>query len=60
MGFPDLITMLGIFIFSWISIDEWDPETDGWVAGGDQRIPTAMYSFPTITVKIEDFCAQNY
>ena len=52
--------MLGIFIFSWISIDEWEPETDGWIAGGDQRIPTAMYSFPTITVKIEDFCAQNY
>jgi len=42
------------------SIDEWEPETDGWIARGELRIPTAMYSFPTITVKIEDFCAQNY
>jgi len=41
------------------SVDEFDPESDGWVAL-DKRIPTAMYSFPTITVKTEDFCATKY
>jgi len=42
------------------SVDEWEPETDGWLAREDQRIPTAMYSFPTIPVKINDFCANNH
>ena len=41
------------------SVDEFDPESDGWMAL-DKRIPTAMYSFPTITVNIEDFCATKY
>ena len=47
-------------IFSRLSVDEWEPETDGWLAREDQRIPTAMYSFPTIPVKINDFCAKNH
>ena len=42
------------------SVEEWDPETDGWLAREDQRMPTAMHGFPTIPVKINDFCAQNY
>jgi len=39
------------------SVDEWDPESDSWAQDQDRRIPTAMYSFPAIPVKIDDFCA---
>ena len=48
---------VSLLMFPCPSVDEWHPESDSWAQDQDQRIPTAMYSFPAIPVKIDDFCA---